>query len=140
MARTFLRRAISWASRPGLAFIFCSRPQTFFESWPASDAGESLKAVLRRLSRRLDSWSENRIRDVWHRDPRVKIRADEVSQLRALAEPKRKSETVHDSEELRATTRRPASPLGEVFEGRKVYTFNLSAVAIGLTDDVERSR
>ncbi|MCK1594092.1 hypothetical protein IVA98_27070 [Bradyrhizobium sp. 160] len=106
----------------------------------ASDAGESLKAVLRRLSRRLDSWSENRIRDVWHRDPRVKIRADEVSQLRALAEPKRKSETVHDSEELRATTRRPASPLGEVFEGRKVYTFNLSAVAIGLTDDVERSR
>ncbi|MBW5438616.1 hypothetical protein FXB41_28790 [Bradyrhizobium canariense] len=71
-------------------------------------AGESLKAVLRRVGRKLGNWSENRIRDVWHRDPRIKVRADEVNELRALAEPKRRSETVHDLEELRATVARLA--------------------------------
>ncbi|PPQ16342.1 hypothetical protein CV770_26725 [Bradyrhizobium sp. AC87j1] len=71
-------------------------------------ADESLKAVFRRLSRKLSDWSENRIRDVWHRDPRIKIRADEVSQLRALVEPKRKTESIHDLEELRATVARLA--------------------------------
>jgi predicted metalloprotease len=67
-----------------------------------------MKAIFRRLSRKLDNWSENRIRDVWHRDPRIKVRADEVSQLRALVEPKRKTESIHDLEELRATVARLA--------------------------------
>lgn len=71
-------------------------------------AGESMKAIFRRLGRKLDNWSENRIRDVWHRDPRIKVRADEVSQLRALVEPKRKTESIHDLEELRATVARLA--------------------------------
>ncbi|MET4493486.1 hypothetical protein [Bradyrhizobium sp. LA7.1] len=71
-------------------------------------AGESMKAIFRRLGRKLDNWSENRIRDVWHRDPRIKVRADEVSQLRALTEPKRKPESIHDLEELRATVARLA--------------------------------
>lgn len=71
-------------------------------------AGESMKAIFRRLGRKLDNWSENRIRDVWHRDPRIKVRADEVSQLRALAVPKRETESIHDLEELRATVARLA--------------------------------
>lgn len=48
-------------------------------------ADESLKAVFRRLGRRLSHWSDNRIRDVWHRDQRVRVRAEEVEQLRRLA-------------------------------------------------------
>ena len=50
-------------------------------------ADESLKAVLRRLQRKLSDWTPNRVKDVWHRDPRIRIRAEEVEQLRALAQP-----------------------------------------------------
>jgi hypothetical protein len=71
-------------------------------------AGESLKAVFRRLNRKLKGWSDNRIRDVWHCDPRVKIRADEVDQLRRLAEPRGKAEAIHEIDELRATVARLA--------------------------------
>jgi hypothetical protein len=48
-------------------------------------ADESVKAVLHRLSRDLKDWSYGRIRAVWYRDHRVKIRAAEIEQLRAIA-------------------------------------------------------
>lgn len=47
---------------------------------------ELLKGVFRRLGRRLSGWSENRVRDVWRRDTRVRIRAEEVAQLRTIVE------------------------------------------------------
>ena len=47
-------------------------------------ADESIKAVLRRVGRDVKCWTASRIKDVWYRDPRVRIRADEVEQLRAL--------------------------------------------------------
>lgn len=71
-------------------------------------AGESLKAVFRRLNRKLTGWSDNRIRDIWRCDPRIKIRADEIEQLRRLAEPRVKAEASHELEELRATVARLA--------------------------------
>ena len=49
-------------------------------------ADESLKSVLRRVGRRLSGWSQNRVRDVWRRDRRVRIRAEEVDQLRAIVD------------------------------------------------------
>ncbi|PAY08294.1 hypothetical protein CK489_15305 [Bradyrhizobium sp. UFLA03-84] len=53
----------------------------------ARHADESIKAVLHRLQRKLTGWSAGRIRDVWYRDDRVRLRAEEVEQLRALVEP-----------------------------------------------------
>ena len=47
-------------------------------------ANESMKAVLRRVRRRLADWKPSRVRDVWYRDPRVKLRAGEIEQLRLL--------------------------------------------------------
>lgn len=49
-------------------------------------AGESVKAVLWRVRRNLTNWKPSRVRDVWYRDPRVKVRAGEIEQLRALVE------------------------------------------------------
>ncbi len=64
------------------------------------EAGESIKGVFRRLSRRLNGWSDSRVRDVWHRDERVRIRAEELEQLRAAAGSKR-AEGKHELQELR---------------------------------------
>ncbi len=47
-------------------------------------ADESMKAVLRRVRRRLADWKPSRVRDIWYRDPRVKLRAGEIEQLRAI--------------------------------------------------------
>jgi hypothetical protein len=46
---------------------------------------ESIKSVLRRLSRRLShNWSASRVRAVWYRDDRVRVRAEEIEELRSL--------------------------------------------------------
>lgn len=50
------------------------------------EADESVKAVLRRVRRKLTDWKPSRVRDVWYRDPRVKVRAGEIEQLRALVD------------------------------------------------------
>ena len=47
-------------------------------------ADESVKGVLLRVGRDVKAWTASRIKDVWYRDPRVRIRADEVEYLRAL--------------------------------------------------------
>lgn len=47
--------------------------------------GESTKAILRRVNRKLKSWSPSRVRSVWYADKRVKIRGEEIEQLRAAA-------------------------------------------------------
>ena len=71
-------------------------------------ADESLKSVLRRVGRRLSGWSQNRVRDVWRRDRRVRIRAEEVDQLRAIVE-QDQGTTKDELAELRATVERLAS-------------------------------
>ena len=66
------------------------------------DADESLKAIFRRLSRKLPTWSPNRIIDIWRQDVRVRVRAEEVEQLRELAEQRGKRRTANDDlDELR---------------------------------------
>lgn len=69
---------------------------------------ESLKAVLRRVGRRLSDWSENRIADIWRRDPRVRVRAEEVEQLRALVDRRAVKGTADELKELRSTVARLA--------------------------------
>lgn len=64
-------------------------------------ADESLKAVFNRLRRQLTDWSDNRIRDVWHRDQRVRVRAEEVEQLRALALRRDRRAADNELQELR---------------------------------------
>jgi len=63
-------------------------------------AGESIKAVLNRLNRKLADWSPGRVRDVWYADARVRLRAEEVEQLRALVKP-RDAGTDNELTELR---------------------------------------
>ncbi|QOZ15927.1 hypothetical protein XI02_13775 [Bradyrhizobium sp. CCBAU 21365] len=65
------------------------------------EAGESVKGVFRRLQRKLTGWSPGRIRDVWYRDRRVRIRAEEVEQLRALAKSRSESGSRDELTELR---------------------------------------
>lgn len=50
-------------------------------------ADESIKGVLKRVGRELAGWSHSRVRAVWYRDERVHLRASEIQQLRAIAEP-----------------------------------------------------
>ncbi|PDT74138.1 hypothetical protein [Bradyrhizobium sp. C9] len=66
------------------------------------EAGESIKGIFRRLQRKLTGWSPGRIRDVWYRDRRVRIRAEEVEQLRALAPPAQNAGTDDALTELRS--------------------------------------
>lgn len=68
---------------------------------------ESLKAVFRRIGRRLPAWSDNRVRDVWRCDPRVRVRAEEVEQLRLLVGTREEEARLRDElAELRSTIAR----------------------------------
>ena len=72
-------------------------------------AGESLKSVLRRVGRDLKGWRPSRVRAVWYRDARVRIRAEEIEQVRALCASTDKIEIDRNEfEELRATVERLA--------------------------------
>ena len=46
-------------------------------------AGDSTKAAISRSARSLQNWTYNRVRDVWHADARVRIRAEELEELRS---------------------------------------------------------
>ena len=58
-------------------------------------ADESMKGVLYRVRRVLlqrlkpehKRWSSNRVSAIWYRDERVRVRAEELAELRALAAP-----------------------------------------------------
>ncbi|HBF53327.1 MAG: hypothetical protein CL533_04325 [Afipia sp.] len=58
-------------------------------------ADESMKGVLLRVRRVLlqklkpqdKRWSSNRVAAIWYRDERVRVRAEELAELRALAAP-----------------------------------------------------
>jgi hypothetical protein len=66
-------------------------------------ADESKKAVLRRVGREVKDWTASRIKDVWYRDPRVRIRANEVEYLRALVDQRQaKKADVDELDALRA--------------------------------------
>lgn len=69
-------------------------------------ADESMKAMFRRLARQLSHWSENRIMDVWRRDPRVRVRAEEVDQLRALVDRSAVGNVADELRDLRETVAR----------------------------------
>lgn len=72
-----------------------------------SRPGESVKSIFWRLGRhQLKTWKPSRIRSIWYEDPRAKIRAEELAQLKALAEPERASP--NELEELRSTVARLA--------------------------------
>lgn len=59
-------------------------------------ADEKIKGVFRRLSKDLKDWSYGRVRAVWYRDPRVRVRTAEVDQLRALAQQRAKPKAAAD--------------------------------------------
>lgn len=71
-------------------------------------ADESLKSVFRRLGRKLSGWSDNRIRDVWRRDTRIRLRAEEVEQLRSVSVGAGRRNNKDELAELRATVQRLA--------------------------------
>src|SRR5262249_39750030 len=47
-------------------------------------AGDTTKAAISRAHRVLKTWTWNRVRDVWHADPRIRASAEELDQLRQL--------------------------------------------------------
>ena len=52
--------------------------------------GDTSKAAVRRAWRRLETWTFNRVRDVWNADPRIRVRGDELDELRKVAAARRK--------------------------------------------------
>ena len=69
-------------------------------------AGDSVKAAILRAARRLRGWSHNRVRDVWYGDARVRLSADELSELRAVARVKHRDADSAERDELRARIER----------------------------------
>jgi CHAD domain-containing protein len=65
-------------------------------------AGESMKAVLRRVASELSDWTYSRVRAVWYSDPRARVRSAEIEQLRQIANGKTKdSASGNELHELR---------------------------------------
>ena len=65
-------------------------------------AGESMKSVFRRMNGELADWSYSRVRSVWYRDGRVRVRSAEVDQLRTIAKAKPKEDASDNAlQELR---------------------------------------
>lgn len=51
-------------------------------------ADESMKGVLRRVQRKLKNWKNSRVKAIWYRDKRVRLRAEELDELKSLAKQK----------------------------------------------------
>jgi hypothetical protein len=51
--------------------------------------GDTAKAAVRRAYQRLETWTFNRVRDVWNADPRIRVRGDELDELRQAAAARR---------------------------------------------------
>ena len=66
--------------------------------------GESVKALLLRISRKLPTLSSGRVRSIWYRDQRLKISADELLELRRIA--KIEDEERHATDEVSALRKR----------------------------------
>ncbi|MBO4227225.1 hypothetical protein [Bradyrhizobium neotropicale] len=84
------------------------------------EADETIKAVFRRLQRQLTGWSPGRIRDIWYRDGRVHVRAEEFEQLRSLAATRSDSGAQDELTELRnriARLERLLETADEAFHG-----------------------
>lgn len=72
-------------------------------------ADESIKAMFRRLSRKLPNWSPNRIADIWRKEVRVRVHAEEIQELRALVDQREgRGTTTDELAELRSTVARLA--------------------------------
>jgi len=50
-----------------------------------AEPGESVKAVLLRVCRKLPGWSYSRVRDVWYADDRVRVSGDELRDIERAA-------------------------------------------------------
>ncbi len=65
-------------------------------------AGDKIKEALRRAARKLPQWSPNRVRDVWNADERVRVRAEELEELRVAARVTKEERAAgHELAELR---------------------------------------
>lgn len=65
-------------------------------------AGDKVKEALRRACRKLPSWSPNRVRDIWNGDERIRVRAEELEELRVAARRVKEEKAAgHELAELR---------------------------------------
>ncbi|MGH6836934.1 MAG: hypothetical protein ACREC9_15670 [Methylocella sp.] len=62
------------------------------------------KAVIRRAHTRLQTWTHNRVKDIYFAERRVRVWGDEIDALRAVANAKKQEEAASDPNisELRA--------------------------------------
>lgn len=71
---------------------------------PQASVKQVLLAAHRKLAKH--DWSFNRVRDVYHKDPRIRIRADELAQLRLLADAKQQTAGHDELQKIRARVAR----------------------------------
>jgi hypothetical protein len=89
-------------------------------------AGDKTKAALRRVHHILHkTWSFNRVRDVWNADPRIRVRGDELDELRKVAAARRKEThqkaAADELSELRARIDRLEYLLAKTAPGARIH-------------------
>ena len=74
------------------------------------------KAAILRATRKLKTWTYNRVKDVYYADPRIRISGDEIDYLRAIALAKKNEEysNEHSIAELRKQLQIMAAHLSRI--------------------------
>lgn len=68
--------------------------------------GDTVKRQIDRASRRIKFWPASRVKSIWYRDERYRISADELAQLRLLADKNQQDEGHDELQQLRARVAR----------------------------------
>ncbi|MBS4016785.1 MAG: hypothetical protein KGZ68_00990 [Dechloromonas sp.] len=68
--------------------------------------GDTVKRQIARAARRIPFWSTSRVKSVWYRDERYRISADEIAQLRDIADMQQKDAGHEELQKLRARVAR----------------------------------
>jgi hypothetical protein len=68
--------------------------------------GDTVKRQISRAARRIPFWSTSRVKSIWYRDERYRISADDLSQLRLLANKQQQDAGHAELQKLRARVAR----------------------------------
>ena len=104
-------------------------------------APETGEAALLRVTRRLKTWTYNRVKDVYYADTRVRISGDEIDYLRAVARDKKNEELSSESSivELRKQLKIVATHLSRIdptFHYPEIEGFGGSSHTDGRKEDL----
>ena len=68
--------------------------------------GDTVKHQIARAARRIPFWSTSRVKSIWYCDDRYKISADDLANLRLLADAKQQAAGQNELQKIRARVAR----------------------------------